>query len=352
MARATSLLVLMLGLLYLGACSPVLIAEGPAIYPPAIGDKKLIMPDGYELSLQHWSTSDGEKPKAVILALHGFNDYGSFFAEPADFLAEFGIESYAFDQRGFGRNDKAGFWHGHDRMARDVQAAIPLLRQRHPDLPIYLLGSSMGGAITINSLILNDRSPTPIAARPDGVILVAPAVWGRKTMDWYQTAPLWLAAHSVPWLKLTAQGLDIQPSDNFEMLRALGRDPLIIKETRVDAIWGLVNLMDDAFDGGKQLSGNILLLYGDRDDIVPRKPTITLINDVKLNPKAQAVIGFYQMGYHMLLRDLAAPTVLRDIAHWITDPNKPLPSGADRWADQALESGWETGWENAAMGLK
>jgi hypothetical protein len=37
----------------------------------------------------------------------------------------------------------------------------------------------------------------------------------------------------LPGLKVTGRGLGITPSDNLEMLRALGRDPLVIKETRI-----------------------------------------------------------------------------------------------------------------------
>ena len=45
-------------------------------------------------------------------------------------------------------------------------------------------------------------------------------------------------------------------------------------------------------------------------------------------------VARYQAGFHMLLRDLQAATVLADIAAWIGDPATALPSGADRAADQ------------------
>src|SRR5262249_47536372 len=40
--------------------------------------------------------------RAVILALHGFNDYSHAFAMPGPLWAEQGIATYAYDQRGFG----------------------------------------------------------------------------------------------------------------------------------------------------------------------------------------------------------------------------------------------------------
>ena len=49
-------------------------------------------------------------------------------------------------------------------------------------------------------------------------------------------------------MTLTGSGLHILPSDNIPMLREFSRDPLVIKETRVDTIKGLVLLMSEALE--------------------------------------------------------------------------------------------------------
>ena len=138
--------------------------------------------------------------------------------------------------------ENRGLWAGDTRMAEDLAAVVALLRARHPGLPVYLLGTSMGGAVAMRAMTL----PQPPAV--DGLILAAPAVWGWKAMNGLYATALRLAAHTVPARRLTGQGLAIRPSDNIEMLRALGRDPLVIKETRVDAVYGLVGLMDRAYE--------------------------------------------------------------------------------------------------------
>ena len=53
------------------------------------------------------------------------------------------------------------------------------------------------------------------------------------------------------------------------------------------------------------------------------------------DPKGRR-IAFYTDGYHMLLRDLQAETVYRDIAAWINDRRAPLPSGADAAASALM----------------
>ena len=56
------------------------------------------------------------------------------------------------------------------------------------------------------------------------------------------------------------------------MLMALGRDPLVIKETRIDAIYGLMQLMDDAYAKVPDVKTPVLLLYGAHDEVIPREP--------------------------------------------------------------------------------
>jgi alpha-beta hydrolase superfamily lysophospholipase len=145
-------------------------------------------------------------------------------------------------------------------------------------------------------------------------------------MNPFTRAALWLGAHTVPWLTLSGRGLDITPSDNTEMLIALGRDPLVIKETRIDAIHGLVDLMDAALDAAPQIATPLLVLYGAHDEIIPKAPTALML-DRLAGPRAVAV---YPDGYHMLLRDLQANVVHEDLAAWIAAPGAPLPSGHDR----------------------
>jgi len=154
---------------------------------------------------------------------------------------------------------------------------------------------------------------------------VAPAVWGRETMDPLYRATLWLGAHLMPWQKLTGRGLDIMPSDNIEMLRALGRDPLVIKETRIDAVYGLANLMDTALAAAPRVRAPLLVLYGARDEVIPKRPTRLMIQRLA-GPHRFA---FYGEGYHMLLRDLQAETVWRDVLAWVLDTAATLPSAAD-----------------------
>ncbi|PPR67531.1 MAG: hypothetical protein CFH02_01335, partial [Alphaproteobacteria bacterium MarineAlpha3_Bin1] len=164
----------------------------------------------------------------------------------------------------------------------------------------------------------------------------APAVWGRITMPWYQRLGLWIGVRLMPALKLTGEGLGIKPSDNREMLLALGRDPLVIKATRIDAMHGLVNLMDTALEEAAGFKTPALILYGERDEIIPKTPTRMMLARMPEITRKIRRVALYKDGYHMLLRDLKAEVAWRDIVGWIADPEKPLASGADTDAELRL----------------
>jgi acylglycerol lipase len=278
------------------------------------------MEDGYRLPLSRWE-ADGNT-RAVVLSLHGLNDYSFAFDNLGQYLAFHGITVIAYDQRGFGNTDGVGVWHGSERLSADLVTMTALLRQRYATVPLYLLGESMGGAVVLTSLA---SAPLDV----DGIVLVAPAVWARSSMPYYQRAALWIAAHTIPDTQLTGEGLNLQPSDNKDMLRALGSDDLVIKSTRVDVLYGISNLMDNAMLASNIVPGNILLLYGKKDDIIPALPTCELVERLSHNGTTRLSAIIYEQGYHMLTRDLQAAVVLEDIATWIADHEVPGLPGSD-----------------------
>ncbi len=312
------------------ACAPTIKSAGPPVAEPQLTADAVLTADGLALPMRSW-LPDGD-PQAVVLAVHGFNDYSNAFDEPGKFLAARGIAVYAFDLRGFGNAPNRGYWAGQQAMADDLATAARLVAARNPGKPLYLLGESMGGALVMVTMT------RPGAPKVDGVILSAPAVWSRDTMNLFERSALWFTSHTMPWLTVSGSGLHITPSDNIEMLRRLSRDPLVIKETRVDTIHGLCDLMDEAAAAAPSLHVPTLVLYGEKDEIVPAEPTYRMMKQLPDNPVPQ-VKAVYADGYHMLLRDLEAKVVLGDIAAWIEKPGAALPSGADRRAATVLAGG-------------
>ena len=306
--------------LLLSACMPVVNHHGKQVCTPRIEKEQFVTFDGSVLPVRIWRPKDGAV-KAVIVAMHGFNDYSNFFATPGNYFSSRGISCYAYDQRGFGATSGRGFWFGIDAYTTDLTFFVKEIRKRHQGVPIYVLGESMGGAVTIAAM--TGENPPDV----DGVILVAPAVWGRETMPWYQRWLLAVGSHTLPWLELTGKGLHVRPSDNIAMLRSFGRDPRVIKATRIDAVYGLSNLMDEAQSQAGKIQKPTLVQYGKNDQIIPKKPMLLMLNKMSKTTRR----AFYEHGYHMLLRDLQGEKPMADITAWIADHNNPLPYGSSKW---------------------
>ncbi len=281
----------------------------------------VIMSDGYVLPMKTWPSTDA--PTFVVLAMHGFNDYSNAFDATAHKFADNLITTYAIDQRGFGATTQHGTWAGYSTLQSDLIATVNLLCEKHSDLPLFLLGESMGGAVILSAAQQLERTCI------QGVILSSPAVWGWQTMPWWQTVPLRLLAHTLPELTVTGEGLEIHPSDNVDMLGELGRDPLIIKATRIDALYGLTDLMETALVNSGSLKMPALILYGEHDEIIPPKPFCQMLNKLPDRATSHWRLMLYPNGYHMLSRDLQGETVIQDMVTWIHNQKSWLPSGQE-----------------------
>jgi alpha-beta hydrolase superfamily lysophospholipase len=262
--------------------------------------------------------SPAKAPRAVIVALHGFGDHKAAFKEFGAYAAERQVLVEAYDQPGFGERPDRGRWQGTDAMVEALGAAVAAARQRHPGLPVYVLGESMGAAVALVALT------RPGAPEVDGLILSAPAVWAGTDMPRGFRTALRLIATVLPPLRVSGRNFDVLASDNIEMLRDLGRDPLYVRELRIDAVAGLVDLMDAAREQAPALTLPTLVVLGARDEIVPPQASRAFLGLLRTSPCA---VVTYLDGWHLLLRDHQRQKVFEDILAW-TD-NAPLPSRLD-----------------------
>jgi alpha-beta hydrolase superfamily lysophospholipase len=257
-------------------------------------------------------------PRAVIVALHGFNDYHAAFADFGRYAAARGVVVEAYDQPGFGAHPARGRWPGTPELVRALDEAVTSARQRHPGSPVFVLGESMGGAVALAAMAA--PRPPPVA----GLILAAPAVWNGGDLPDSYLATLRVLARIAPMLRVSGRRLGRQASDNIEMLRALGRDPLYLRHTRLDAVAGLVELMIEGQAAALDLRLPTLVLLGARDQIVPPAASRRFVASL---PAAECSVVTYLDGWHLLLRDHQREAVFADVLAWID--GRPPPSRLD-----------------------
>lgn len=300
------------------AASPLEGFAGPRFDVTA---ERFVSFDGAELGLTAWLPANGEEPRAVIIGLHGMNDYANTFYLAGPWFAAHGVAVYAYDARGFGRSPRRGVWAGERLMTEDLRTAVIVARRAHPNAKIVVVGDSMGSATAIATYGAAGAPPI------DRLVLVAPAVWGWSTLPDHYAFTLWVGAHTFPWRavepprRVTRR---IVASDNREALLQAGRAPHMLWTTRIDAVYGLVSLMETASQRAANLNGDVLFLYGANDQIIPRNSAVATARRLP----ASARTALYQNGWHWLLRDLQREVVYQDILAFIDDANASFPSGA------------------------
>lgn len=277
------------------------------------------LPSGDTLAARVWSTPE---PQHIVLGVHGFNDYSKAFDPLAQHLsAELGATVYAYDQRGFGANPEPGVWPGVDTLLADLRSVAEQLRQRHPGLPLTVVGESMGGALVWVAAV---ESPGLVV---DQIVLKAPAVWGARSMPWYQRFSLRFMNTVAPDMTFTGRGLQslgITPTDDIAVSRDFGRDPLFIKATRVSSLAGVTALMGRAQGLSGAPAQRSLVLYGLRDRIIPPPPVcdwLTHLNSLNIPGEALDFV-VYPEGWHLLTRQLQTRDVQQDVQTWLEQ--KPL----------------------------
>ncbi len=107
---------------------------------------------GKTLFGQSWFCS--EKPRAVIVLIHGFGEHCSRYTP---YIKLFKAENIAFismDQIGHGRSEgKRGVIQSFQQLLDDIDLLIEKTESIFPDIPKFLYGHSMGGNIALNYLL-------------------------------------------------------------------------------------------------------------------------------------------------------------------------------------------------------
>lgn len=283
--------------------------------------QKNLFDKNYDFNLVNWQTE--ENSNIIILAIHGYNDYSKAFKEPAKIFSKHGISTYSFDLRGFGTNNSFGEWFELEIHCHDIKKIITDLKFRNPSKKIYLLGESMGGAISIS--LVNRIDGLPL----DGLILVAPAIWNFSESNYLKSIFLKFFSTIFPKLRVSGKGIiQIRPSNNIEMLKEYSNDPFVIHKPNLKSLNGIANLMDQSFHDAKEYILNpkfpTLIIIPMIDEIVPRKPLIEILKVKKEKEKINKLVNFkiYENNFHMILRDMDGNKITNDIKNWVKKENK------------------------------
>ncbi len=109
--------------------------------------------DGYQRSFEtkHWVPANGEAPKKIIIALHGWNGHLGCWNNLGRKAREEGVEVIAYDQRGYGldaekQTNEIKFF----QMRMDLRNHVDSVIAANPGVPVEVVGYSMGGSVVLS----------------------------------------------------------------------------------------------------------------------------------------------------------------------------------------------------------
>ncbi|MBD3228201.1 MAG: alpha/beta fold hydrolase [Candidatus Lokiarchaeota archaeon] len=103
---------------------------------------------GIKIFYQFWIP---ERPKAILQIVHGFGEHSGRYLNVINKLLPLNYGVYANDHRGHGKSSGTRTYvDSFDQYVEDVNTLNKIIRNKHPDIPIFMLGHSMGSIIAIH----------------------------------------------------------------------------------------------------------------------------------------------------------------------------------------------------------
>ena len=262
---------------------------------------------GLPLFYQAWMPPDSQRKKAVLINLHGLGDHSGLYPTLASHFPAHGIALYAYDMRGYGRSPgQRAYLRGWHEYRGDLHAFLERVRTWEGDLPLFILGNSLGGLV-----VLDYALHYPAGLR--GVIAAAPPL-GEVGVPRILMALGRVMSRIWPRFSLAA-GMD---------LSGLARDPAVVATVLADPLFhrrGTARLSTEVTAAIRRVQARaesfsvpLLILHGSADRMVPPEGSRRFFSRVH---QADRELREYPGGYHCLFADSGYQEVLRDLERWI-----------------------------------
>jgi len=117
--------------------------------------------DGSEIFYHQWLPGGKKKIKGAVQIAHGMAEHSKRYSRFAEALTKKGFVVYANDHRGHGQTagslDNVGYFaddNGWGLVVEDMHQLTQIIKNNHPDTPVFLFGHSMGSFLSRNYIFL------------------------------------------------------------------------------------------------------------------------------------------------------------------------------------------------------
>jgi alpha-beta hydrolase superfamily lysophospholipase len=252
-----------------------------------------------------------DRPRALVAIVHGLGEHCARYAAAADALVERRFTVVSLDLPGHGeapgpRGDLRSWTDVRDRIVPAMFTVTRGLPGQPMDLPVVLLGHSMGGLMALDYALAHPKTLL-------GVVASAPAI---RTAP---PPPLKVALGKVASLVQPAAGFpngirDEDISRDPEVLAARKADPLMHDRISPRTYFAMVEARARVLADARRLAVPTLLLQGAADKVVDPKGTLEFTVGA---PHEHVRLVTYRDAYHEVLNDLCRAEVLKDLIGWL-----------------------------------
>lgn len=212
--------------------------------------------DGFTQLRRHWPA---DSPRASLLIVHGIGEHSGRYEHVGAFLAERGVDTLAYDQRGFGQSGgRRAFVKSFDQYLDDLE--VLLTERRALGVPVIVLGHSLGGLI-VTTYLVSDRP------QPDLAVISAPAL--EAEVPAWQKAVAPVLGRLLPKQHIPSKIESELLSRDVAVQQAYVDDPLVIAGATAGLGNELFTTMKSTAASLDRIRVPVYVLHGAEDRLVP-----------------------------------------------------------------------------------
>lgn len=286
---------------------------------PKLGDLNWTSFDGKTMPIQKWLPPTDVRLRGVVIAVHGLSGASSDFWFLGASLPARGYAVYAYELRGQG-NDPVEVERGDIRSAGqwldDLETFHELIRHRHPRIPVFWYGESLGSLICLHTA----ANRLPDRRDPDGIILASPVAGLRMTVSHFRRWLLQTTASLAPKTRFSLgdlAGIDeakIQVTSTTTHGVQMQKTPHHVGSFTVRLLAEVGRLLDDNPQAARRLRMPVLFLASPNDILSSPDQIQTLFAQIR-SPRKKLL--WYKRSHHLLLHDVQRSEVSHDLMRWI-----------------------------------
>jgi alpha-beta hydrolase superfamily lysophospholipase len=269
--------------------------------------------DGTPLHLRAYRP-ESTPPRGVIVITHGHGEHQGRYVHIAEKLCGAGFVVHTYDLRGHGRSGgKRGHSPSFLTYVDDLYQVHDHASHADPRLPLWLMGHSLGGLITLTYAVR--RAP-----QSAGVVVTSPLLRAKYAPPAWKVTLAQILAGVLPSLTLST-GLDVNVPMSHDQAFLDSMPDLELCHTRMSTRVGadLLNVMEATLAAAPRLQLPLLMLQGDEDGAVDPKATREFYDQAG---SADKTFVSYPGFYHEVMNETERERVLGDIVSWLNQRSR------------------------------